>query len=203
MFALGRGAVKVQLIKRVGPGRHSELLRRGAVVAGCLPGAELLTAQRAARARWACGPALYSRGGRSRGDCTFAGPAAAGHVLVSIALCCSWSHFWFLLGHILVGGGDVWGIWCGGIWARTHAIAAPTYRSRAFTCRGWFDFTHRLFLLSFVVRGHIWLFFGSYSGGGEGEGEGMYGAYGVVEYGHALTRLQPRPVARIYLPRMV
>jgi hypothetical protein len=28
----------------------------------------------------------------------------------------------------------------------------------------------------------------------------MSGAYGVVEYGHALTRLQPRPVARINLP---
>ncbi len=32
--------------ERVGPGRQSELLRRGAVAAGCLPGAELLTAQR-------------------------------------------------------------------------------------------------------------------------------------------------------------
>jgi hypothetical protein len=52
--------------ERVGPGRQSEPLRLGTVAAGCLglPGA--VAAQRAARARWACGLALNSRSDRSR-----------------------------------------------------------------------------------------------------------------------------------------
>ncbi len=47
--------------ERVGPGRQSELLRLGSVDAGCLPGAVLLPAQRAARAlRFSPGPDLKS-----------------------------------------------------------------------------------------------------------------------------------------------
>ncbi len=52
--------------KQIGPGRQSEPLRLGTVTADCQPGAAIIAAQRAARARWACGLALDSPGDRSR-----------------------------------------------------------------------------------------------------------------------------------------
>ena len=54
--------------EQVGPGRQSEPLRLGTVTAGCQPiaGAAIVVAQRAVRARWACGLAMDSPGDRSR-----------------------------------------------------------------------------------------------------------------------------------------
>jgi hypothetical protein len=68
--------------KQIGPGRQSEPLRLGTVTADCPPGAALFAAQRAARARWACGLALHSPSYREP-ESSFSSPAAAGSVHAS------------------------------------------------------------------------------------------------------------------------
>ena len=76
--------------KQIGPGRQSEPLRLGTVTADCPPGAVLLAAQRAARARWACGLALYSPSYISGAGefVLWPGPAAGSeHATIAVALC--------------------------------------------------------------------------------------------------------------------
>jgi hypothetical protein len=72
--------------KRIGPGRQSEPLRLGTVTADCPTGAALFAAQRAARARCACGLAALHPRPRLPGPESSFSVTAAGSVLASMAV---------------------------------------------------------------------------------------------------------------------